>query len=61
MKHLRKYNEDIESDLQGIEYIIDFIDKGALINRRDNNGIYNIIKVSIIIMEVGKIANIMSV
>jgi hypothetical protein len=30
MKHLRKYNEDIESDLQGIEYIkkfIDFIDK----------------------------------
>jgi hypothetical protein len=21
MKHLRKYNEDIESDLQGIEYI----------------------------------------
>jgi hypothetical protein len=29
-----------------------------LINRRDNNGIYNITKVSIIIMEVGKIANI---
>jgi hypothetical protein len=38
MKHLRKYNEDIESDLQGIEYIkncfIDFIDKCFDRNRR---------------------------
>jgi hypothetical protein len=47
MKHLRKYNEDIESDLQGIEYIkncfIDFIDKGALIEIGDDNEYIQII------------------
>lgn len=41
MKHLRKYNEDLESDLAGIEYVkncfVEFIDKGAELEIGDDN------------------------
>ncbi len=47
MKHLRKYNEDLESDLVGIEYIkncfVEFIDKGAQVEIGDDNEYIQII------------------
>jgi hypothetical protein len=47
MKHLRKYNEDLDSDLAGIEYIkncfVEFIDKGAQVEIGDDNEYIQII------------------
>lgn len=47
MKHLRKYNEDLESDLAGIEYIkncfVEFIDKGAEVEIGDDKEYIQII------------------
>jgi hypothetical protein len=47
MKHLRKYNEDLESDLAEIEYVkncfVEFIDKGAQVEIGDDNEYFQII------------------
>lgn len=47
MKHLRKYNEDLESDLAGIEYVkncfVEFIDKGAEVEIGDDKEYIQII------------------
>lgn len=47
MKHLRKYNEDLESDIAGIEYVkncfVEFIDKGAEVEIGDDNEYIQII------------------